>query len=89
MYIALLYNHVFHRLTSFTNLAMLLTLLMIKGEQLAERIWHNNKLPTGHNVNRVVMAVALQGDDTDLGGGLYSSNLSFHIHLYTAKRIVC
>ena len=52
-YIALQYHHVFDRLTLLTNLVMLLNLLMIKGEQLEERIWHNNKLPTGHNVNRV------------------------------------
>ena len=37
-YIALQYHHVFHRLTRLTNLAMLLNLLMFKGEQLEERI---------------------------------------------------
>ena len=37
-YIALQYHHVFHRLTRMTNLAMLLNLLVNKGEQLEERI---------------------------------------------------
>ena len=37
-YIAMQYHHVFHRLTRLTNLAMLLKLLVIKGEQLEERI---------------------------------------------------
>ena len=37
-YIALQYHHVFHWLSRLTNLAILLNLLMIKGEQLHERI---------------------------------------------------
>ena len=38
MYIALQYHHVFHRFTRLTNLAILLNFLVIKGEQLVERI---------------------------------------------------